>query len=781
MKRNLYPLRVTIFNRNSSLKATVFILTFFIVGSASSLSIAQAKTHSHPVCNFVAWLVEPFGFCSLMPVANVINSQSGPGKSLSGISTLPPVSSTIPTTSNDVTKNSHLTISGAYVSQAELTSRIHHLITYINLRDELIKTGAISDDVYVASSHNPDDLVTKQYLWDTIDGINRVGSRSRGGGSVREIVNYYSTTTDVIGDIEADTLSLGTTSNLAQLTLTEAVYLDSHTPNITLNQLYNVDGDLYWSGDKLSTSSVVNWSLNGDDVYRVNGNIGIGTTNPSERLSVAGSILLGEATATPAERSILGQSGLGTNINGANLIIAAGKSTGTGVGGEIIFQTTAPGSAGMVPNSLISRMRIDQNGSVVVGTVPPAPAKSFRIARTFTTTGEARQLDVGGSAIITVAGGNSSPFIAEFESGGIIIDSGNSHSRSATLALEEPRLTINNGSVNVASTFYILDAPTEGIENYAIFVDQGDTRLDGALEVRESATIQGTTTISGPGSVLALSGGSSNAISNHSSSLIYQSNGTSGTFPFHNAGNLILQPRSNANRNIALMTGSGAPQPRLVVTWGGDIGIGTTTPTARLTTTGTVRFSSLGSGGGTLITDAEGNLTVSSDERLKDIMGSYEAGLDELLLINPIRFNWNEESGFETKTEFAGFSAQNVQLALPMAVTENSAGVLTLADRSILAAVVNAVKELYSMSMGINSEVNELKEENGKLRARIEALETRQASIVKPEQNVQTELVFEPEAEDESVLKLEPKESENESKLAPKQSDKPEQSEEDEI
>ncbi|MDB5188133.1 MAG: cell wall surface anchor family protein, partial [Candidatus Kaiserbacteria bacterium] len=46
--------------------------------------------------------------------------------------------------------------------------------------------------------------------------------------------------------------------------------------------------------------------------------------------------------------------------------------------------------------------------------------------------------------------------------------------------------------------------------------------------------------------------------------------------------------------------------------FGGAVGIGTSTPTAQLSTTGTVRFSNFGAG--TLTTDASGNLSVSSDE-----------------------------------------------------------------------------------------------------------------------------------------------------------------------
>ena len=45
-------------------------------------------------------------------------------------------------------------------------------------------------------------------------------------------------------------------------------------------------------------------------------------------------------------------------------------------------------------------------------------------------------------------------------------------------------------------------------------------------------------------------------------------------------------------------------------------------------------------------------------------------------------------------TQYAGFSAQNVQAAIPEAVGSSTNGYLTLQDRPLIAAVVNAIKEL---------------------------------------------------------------------------------------
>jgi hypothetical protein len=125
---------------------------------------------------------------------------------------------------------------------------------------------------------------------------------------------------------------------------------------------------------------------------------------------------------------------------------------------------------------------------------------------------------------------------------------------------------------------------------------------------------------------------------------------------------------------------------------GSNIGIGTTSPTAQLHTTGTVRFSNFGAG--SLQTDANGNVSVSSDERLKHIDGAFGRGLADIVRLNPINYHWNVTSGLETSTQYAGFSAQNVQQAIPEAVGQDSHGYLTLQDRPLIATVVNAIKEL---------------------------------------------------------------------------------------
>jgi hypothetical protein len=159
--------------------------------------------------------------------------------------------------------------------------------------------------------------------------------------------------------------------------------------------------------------------------------------------------------------------------------------------------------------------------------------------------------------------------------------------------------------------------------------------------------------------------------------------------------------------------------------------------------TGIVQFAQYGAG--TLTTDGGGNITAISDERLKDIQSDYKASLEQLKQINPIVYKWKPVSGLDTENEYIGFSAQNlrdalpgsvfskkvyldadgkhvqvngksviskvsdakdISPALPDGVTEKES--LSMSDRAITAALVNAVKELSDKNDALEARIHAL-------------------------------------------------------------------------
>jgi hypothetical protein len=128
--------------------------------------------------------------------------------------------------------------------------------------------------------------------------------------------------------------------------------------------------------------------------------------------------------------------------------------------------------------------------------------------------------------------------------------------------------------------------------------------------------------------------------------------------------------------------------------------------------TGMVRFSSYGAG--TLTTDSSGNITATSDARMKDISGSFVRGLDAILNLIPRVYHWSPGFGLNTEDVNVGLIAQEVLPYIPEAVHYKDDR-YTMSDRPIIAVLINAVKEL--------------KADNDTLRNRVQSLEDRVESL----------------------------------------------------
>jgi hypothetical protein len=131
------------------------------------------------------------------------------------------------------------------------------------------------------------------------------------------------------------------------------------------------------------------------------------------------------------------------------------------------------------------------------------------------------------------------------------------------------------------------------------------------------------------------------------------------------------------------------------------------TPKLQVFASGIVKLNNYGAG--TLVTDSSGNITATSDGRMKDISGSFDRGLDAIINLSPKVYHWNKESGLNTEDVNVGLIAQEVLPYIPEAVSCKD-DKYTMSDRPIIAALINAVKEL--------------KADNDQLRARIDSLES---------------------------------------------------------
>ncbi len=147
----------------------------------------------------------------------------------------------------------------------------------------------------------------------------------------------------------------------------------------------------------------------------------------------------------------------------------------------------------------------------------------------------------------------------------------------------------------------------------------------------------------------------------------------------------------DANAGISFNTGTGAPAAQRMV----------------ISSAGAVRMNTYGAGAATF--DASGNITSVSDERVKNIQGYFRTGLNAIMNLKPIEFKYNGLSGNETNGTYVGFSAQNVKANIPYSTGQNADGYLTLQDRAVMAAMVNAIQEQQKEIEDLRQEIKHLK------------------------------------------------------------------------
>jgi len=134
---------------------------------------------------------------------------------------------------------------------------------------------------------------------------------------------------------------------------------------------------------------------------------------------------------------------------------------------------------------------------------------------------------------------------------------------------------------------------------------------------------------------------------------------------------------------------------------GGNVGIGTNSPDQKLSVNGDASKN----GGG--------SWQVFSDERLKNIKGQFTRGLEAVMQLQPLRYEYRRDNalGINSAGDHIGFGAQAVQKIIPEAVTSNSKGYLLVNNDPIMWTMLNAIKEQQK-------EIEQLKVEIQKLQSR---------------------------------------------------------------
>jgi Chaperone of endosialidase len=147
-----------------------------------------------------------------------------------------------------------------------------------------------------------------------------------------------------------------------------------------------------------------------------------------------------------------------------------------------------------------------------------------------------------------------------------------------------------------------------------------------------------------------------------------------------------------------------AASERVVVTEGGNVGIGTASPNVKLHVQGSVRASSY---------------LNTSDARLKEEVAELTGALETVTRLRGVRYRWRPEAaaemGFEPGPQL-GFLAQELEPHCPEAVDTDEEGMKSIRPHALLPLLVEAVKALAAENEALEARL-----------ARLEAAVSRQA------------------------------------------------------
>lgn len=199
---------------------------------------------------------------------------------------------------------------------------------------------------------------------------------------------------------------------------------------------------------------------------------------------------------------------------------------------------------------------------------------------------------------------------------------------------------------------------------------------------------------------------------------------------------------------------SGANNEQMRITAVGNVGIGTTSPSSRLSVSGDVTFAGLtgATGAGSLCLDSNNEVVFNSGtdaclpslrETKHDIATLDLAALDVVNALDPVSFVYNQGDG---RTRYGFIAEDTADIDVLLATYDSEGTISGIDDRSMIAVVVSAMQEMWEQVQANferddaqDEELQDIRDQNEHLRDRITALEAELNLDPPPEPVIETE------------------------------------------
>jgi hypothetical protein len=186
-------------------------------------------------------------------------------------------------------------------------------------------------------------------------------------------------------------------------------------------------------------------------------------------------------------------------------------------------------------------------------------------------------------------------------------------------------------------------------------------------------------------------------------------NGNMGIGTITPSEKLHVEGTTALNGNVGIGVGAGGTRLRVVgsTTLDGNVGIGTPAGSNRLEVNGSTYLNGLVGIGtsapgfwlevnGTAGKPGGGSWAATSDARMKENVLPYTDGLSILLKIKPVKYHYNQLSGYDTNPEYIGVLAQDIKSVAPYMVgsfQKNGQLYFNVDNSAMTYMLINAVKE----------------------------------------------------------------------------------------